>query len=237
MQKTLGLLGGMSWESTLIYYRLINQHIKEALGGLHSARLVLHSADFHDIERMQSAGDWDAAAEYLAQAALGLKLAGAEALVICTNTMHKVAETVEQRSGLPLIHIADAAAHSIKQQNLSSIALLGTRYTMEQDFYRCRLEEKFALRVLTPDSHARNEINRIIFDELCLGHFLEISRQTLCQIVAELQQQGAEGIILGCTELPLLLRAEDIALPLLDTTHLHALAAARFALGTSNIHN
>ncbi|KHN53400.1 aspartate racemase [Dickeya fangzhongdai] len=231
MQKMLGLLGGMSWESTLPYYRIINQYVKETLGGLHSARLLLHSVDFYDIEKMQSSGDWEAAADYLSQAAIGLKQAGADAIVICTNTMHKVADQVEQRCQLPIIHIADAAAAEIQRQQLATVALLGTRYTMEQSFYRGRLTERFGIQVLIPDPLQRDEINRIIFDELCLGQIRDESRQVLCRIIAELQQNGAQGVILGCTELPLLIRPDDVMIPQLDTTQLHALAAARFALG------
>ncbi|AUH01605.1 aspartate/glutamate racemase family protein [Prodigiosinella confusarubida] len=231
MQKMLGLLGGMSWESTIPYYRIINEYVKNELGGLHSARLLLHNVDFYDIEQLQSQEDWETAAHVLSEAACGLKKAGAEAIVICTNTMHKVANQVESACELPLIHIADATAISIQQQSITKVALLGTRYTMEQDFYRRRLTDLYGITVLTPDQQEREIINNIIFQELCLGKTLDASRQQFRKIIQRLEQQGAEGIILGCTEIPLLINADDAQVPLFDTTLLHATAAARYALG------
>ncbi|KAA8999962.1 aspartate/glutamate racemase family protein [Affinibrenneria salicis] len=228
--KILGLIGGMSWESTIPYYRIINEHVKQQLGGLHSARIILYSVDFHSIEQLQSTGNWSQAGVELANAALALKKAGAEAIVICTNTMHKVAPDVEAACGLPLLHIADATAQQIKEQRLSKVGLLGTRYTMEQDFYRQRIIRRHGIEVITPDEAQRATLNQIIFQELCLGKITESSRERVKQMIAQLQLQGAEGIILGCTEIPLLISAGDADIPLFDTTTLHAQAAARFAL-------
>lgn len=233
-QKVLGLLGGMSWESTIPYYRIINEYVKATLGGLHSAKLLLHSVDFHEIEQLQSSGRWDIAARQLADAAIGLKQAGAEAIVICTNTMHKVADSVEQECGLPLVHIADATATAIRQRHFSRVALLGTRYTMEQDFYRQRIGDRFGLEVLIPEQADRETVNHIIFDELCVGKIEPLSRHFLQRLVQRLAERGAEGVILGCTELPLLLAQNNATLPLFDTTHIHAVAAARYALGMSS---
>ncbi|PWC18189.1 aspartate/glutamate racemase family protein [Brenneria corticis] len=229
--KTLGLIGGMSWESTVPYYRTINEYVKNRLGGLHSARLILYSVDFHDIERFQSQGDWQQAARTLSDIAVDLRNAGAEAIVICTNTMHKVADAVEHVSQLPLLHIADAAGESIHRQGIRKVGLLGTRYTMEQDFYRKRIRRRYGIEVIIPDRSGRETVNRIIFDELCQGKIDAGSRQKYREIIKGLERQGAEGIILGCTEIPLLLSADDAGVPLFDTSTLHALAAARYALG------
>lgn len=229
--KTLGLIGGMSWESTIPYYRQINQIIKQELGGLHSAKIVLVSVDFHEIEAMQRAGDWQAAGQVLAQAARGLHAAGAEALVLCTNTMHKVASDIEAAAPIPLLHIADPCADAIKAQGLQRIGLLGTRFTMEQAFYKDRLQERHGLQVLTPDEPDRATVHRIIYEELCLGEINEESRLAYQSIIAKLIAQGAQAIILGCTEISLLIKPEHASVPLFDTTALHAQGAAMWALG------
>ena len=228
--KTIGLLGGMSWESTIPYYRLINEGIKQQLGGLHSASLLLHSVDFHEIEACQSRGEWDKAGDILAQAAIGLQQAGAEGIVLCTNTMHKVAEAIESRCSLPFLHIADATGRVISAQGMSRVALLGTRYTMEQDFYRGRLEQQFAIECLIPDADARAMINRVIFDELCLGQFTEASRQYYVEVIEALAAQGAEGVIFGCTEIGLLVPVERSPIPVFDTAAIHAADAVTFML-------
>ncbi|HCQ7755258.1 aspartate/glutamate racemase [Citrobacter sp. 50677481] len=228
--KTIGLLGGMSWESTIPYYRLINEGIKQRLGGLHSASLLLHSVDFHDIEACQQRGEWDKAGEMLADAALGLQKAGAEGIVLCTNTMHKVADAIESRCTLPFLHIADAAGRAIAAQGLSRVALLGTRYTMEQDFYRGRLEQQFAIECLVPEAEDRAKINTIIFDELCLGQFSDASRDYYVQVIEQLASQGAQGVIFGCTEIGLLVPAERSPVPVFDTAAIHAADAVAFML-------
>ncbi|EPC7252498.1 aspartate/glutamate racemase [Cronobacter sakazakii] len=232
--KTVGLLGGMSWESTIPYYRLINEGVRDRLGGLHSAQLLLHSVDFHDIEACQESGEWDKAGEMLAQAALGLERAGAQAIVLCTNTMHKVAHQIEARCALPFLHIADATGRAIEQAGLRQVALLGTRYTMEQDFYRARLEEGFGVTSLIPDAPARLRINQIIFDELCLGKITAESKCYYQQQVEILAEQGAQGVIFGCTEIGLLLGAQDCPLPVFDTAALHAADAVNFMLSDQN---
>ncbi|MFK3706899.1 aspartate/glutamate racemase [Klebsiella sp. NPDC088457] len=228
--KTIGLLGGMSWESTIPYYRLINEGIKARLGGLHSASLLLHSVDFHEIEACQSSGDWPRAGELLAQAASGLQQAGAEGIVLCTNTMHKVAGAIEDRCQVPFLHIADATGRAIAQKGLSNVALLGTRYTMEQDFYRGRLQEQFAIETRVPHCDDRQRINQIIFDELCLGTFSEASRDYYVQVIEALAEEGAEGVIFGCTEIGLLVPVESSPLPVFDTAAIHAADAVEFML-------
>ena len=228
--KTIGLLGGMSWESTIPNYRLINEGIKQQLGGLHSASLLLHSVDFHEIEACQNRGEWDKAGDILAQAAIGLQQAGAEGIVLCTNTMHKVAEAIESRCSLPFLHIADATGRVISAQGMRRVALLGTRYTMEQDFYRGRLEQQFAIECLIPDADARATINQVIFDELCLGQFTEASRQYYVEVIEALAAQGAEGVIFGCTEIGLLVPVERSPIPVFDTAAIHAADAVTFML-------
>ena len=228
--KTLGLLGGMSWESTIPYYRIVNERVRDRLGGLHSARLALYSVDFAEIERLQMQGDWDEAGRQLADAAAALQRAGAQAIVICTNTMHKVAAAVEAGSGLPLLHIADATAVRIRAAGLARIGLLGTRFTMEQDFYRERLEAH-GLDVIVPDAAQRDEVHRVIYDELCRGEILDASRERYREIMADLVRRGAEGIVLGCTEIGLLVGAADTTVPTFDTTRIHAEAAADWVLG------
>lgn len=227
--RTLGLIGGMSWESTIPYYRHINERVRERLGGLHSARLVLYSVDFAEIERLQMQGDWDEAGRRLGAAAAALARAGAEALVICTNTMHKVAAAVEAGGGLPLLHIADATAARIRAAGLARIGLLGTRFTMEQDFYRARLESH-GIAVLVPEADARATVHRVIYEELCLGVVRDDSRERYREVMADLVRRGAEGIILGCTEIGLLVGDADTTVPTFDTARIHAQAAADWAL-------
>jgi len=228
--KTLGLIGGMSWESTVPYYRMINEQVKQQLGGLHSAQLVLYSVDFARIEQLQMQGDWQAAGQILGDAAVALRRAGAEVVVLCTNTMHKVADDIERIGGLPLLHIADATAQAVQQQGIRRVALLGTRFTMEQDFYTGRLTQQSGLEVIVPDEADRNTVHRIIYEELCLGIIREASRDAYRRIMQRLESRGAGGIILGCTEIALLVGAQDAQVPVFDTTALHAAAAARFAL-------
>ncbi|HEY1137303.1 MAG TPA: aspartate/glutamate racemase family protein [Xanthomonadaceae bacterium] len=227
--RTLGLLGGMSWESTLPYYRIVNERVRQRLGGLHSAKLVLHSVDFAEIEALQHAGDWDAAGAILVDAARGLRAAGAEGLVICTNTMHLVAPAIEAAVDIPLLHIADATAARIRAAGLSRVALLGTRFTMERDFYRRRIEAA-GIEVIVPGAAQREIVHRVIYDELCLGRILDVSRDAYHAIIAGLVAQGAEGAILGCTEIGLLVGKGDATVPLFDTARIHAEAAADWAL-------
>lgn len=227
--RTLGLLAGMSWESSIPYYRIINERVRERLGGLHSARLVMHSVDFAGIEQLQMRGDWDQAGRELGEAAAGLAKAGAECIVICTNTMHKVAAAVEQGSDLPLLHIADATAARIRAAGLVRVGLLGTRFTMEQDFYSGRLAGH-GLDVVVPPPARREAVHRIIYEELCRGEVREESRQVYREIMAGLVAAGAEGVILGCTEIGLLVGPADVTVPTFDTTRIHAVAAADWAL-------
>lgn len=229
--KTLGLIGGMSWESTIPYYRQINETVRQRLGGLHSARLVLYSENFHDVERLQQAGEWEAAGALLADAARGLQAAGAQGLVLCTNTMHKVAPQIEAAVQIPLLHIADPTAEAIRAAGLTRVGLLGTRFTMEQDFYRDRLTRRHGLDVLVPEAADRETVHRIIYEELCLGRILPASRAAYLAIVARLREAGAEAVILGCTEIALLIEPQHVpAMPLFDTTRLHAEHAAAWAL-------
>lgn len=228
--KTIGLIGGMSWESTVPYYRQINETIRQRLGGLHSAKIVLYSVDFHEIERLQHAGDWDAAGLILADAARSLQAAGATFLVLCTNTMHKVASRIEDAVNIPLFHIADPTADAIKRAGHSTVGLLGTRFTMEQDFYRNRMSERHGLRVIVPGAEDRETIHRIIYEELCVGVVTAKSRGEYRRIMESMASQGAQAIILGCTEISLLVGQQDSAVPLFDTTAIHARAAAEEAL-------
>lgn len=229
--KTIGLIGGMSWESTVPYYRLINERIRHCLGGLHSAKVVLYSVDFHDIERLQHAGDWEAAGAMLAEAARSLEKAGSDFLVLCTNTMHKVVTSVEAAVAIPLLHIADPTAAEIKQAGYRTVGLLGTRFTMEQAFYRDRLSERHGLHVIVPNDADREIIHRIIYEELCLGVVLPGSRSAYIRIMESLVSEGAEAVILGCTEISLLVSEQDSRVPLFDTAAIHARAAADVALG------
>lgn len=228
--KVIGMLGGMSWESTVPYYRTVNETVKARLGGLHSARLLLYSVDFHDIERLQQAGDWTAAGARLADAARALERGGAEFLVLCTNTMHKVAPAIEAAVGIPLLHIADATADAIRAGGVSRVGLLGTRFTMEDGFYRDRLQERHGLDVLVPGPADRAEVHRVIYEELCLGDTRTASRDAYRRVIAGLVREGAEGVILGCTEIGLLVGADDSPVPLFDTAAIHARRAAEIAL-------
>lgn len=228
--KTIGLLGGMSWESTVSYYQAINQGIKAKLGGLHSAKIVLHSVDFQPIETLQHHGKWSEMGSILADAAQGVERAGADCLLICTNTMHKVADQVAQTVDIPLIHIADATAQALLINNISKVGLLGTRFTMEQDFYKQRLIDKFGIDVVTPNADERNDIHHIIYNELCLGQINKDSKQQYLDIVDGLSKKGAQAVILGCTEIALLINQQDTHVPLFDTTQIHAQAAVDFAL-------
>jgi aspartate racemase len=227
--KTIGLIGGMSWESTIPYYRQINTVIKQRLGGLHSARVILYSVDFHDIEQLQRAGDWKSAGEMLSTAARSLEAAGAEFLVLCTNTMHKVAPAIEAAVRIPLLHIADPTAAAIKRAGLSKVGLLGTRFTMEEPFIRDRLSGH-GLQILIPAHSDRETVDRIIYEELCQGILLEESRARYRGIIAGLVAMGAQAIILGCTEISLLIDQQDSAVPVFDTTSLHAREAGQWAL-------
>ncbi|WP_372996022.1 aspartate/glutamate racemase family protein [Marinobacter sp.] len=227
--KTIGLLGGMSWESTQTYYRLMNEGVKARLGGLHSAKLVLYSVDFAEIEALQHAGDWPATADILASAALSLQKAGADFLVIGTNTMHKVAPEIEQAIRIPLLHIADATAKVLARDGISRVGLLGTRFTMEQAFYRDRLEQA-GIEVIVPEEAQRNEVHRVIYEELCQGEINPASRQTYLDITTSLSERGAQAVILGCTEIGLLIRQADTPIPLYDTTKIHAAQAVEHAL-------
>lgn len=228
--KTIGLIGGMSWESTLEYYRIINQAVKERLGGFHSAKLVMYSVDFAEVEDMQHKGQWDRAAVLLTDAARRVGAAGADFALLATNTMHRVFEEIRRDAGLPLLHIADVTGREIAARGLVRVGLLGTRFTMEQEFYKGRLARDHGLDVLIPDEDERWAIHAILYDELCLGQIREASREVFRGIIARLAARGAQGIILGCTEIPLIVKQKDYGLPLFDTTDLHARAAVDLAL-------
>ena len=228
--RTIGLIGGMSWESSAEYYRLINTGVKQRLGGLHSARSVMVSVDFAQIEALQSSGRWLEAGEVLADAAQRLERAGADCVVLCTNTMHKVATTIEAAVELPLLHIADATGAAIAAAGVTRVGLLGTRFTMDEAFYVGRLEREFGLEVILPLHDDREVVNSVIYEELCLGLTRNESRRRFREIMASLVERGAQGIILGCTEITLLVNDEDADVPLFDTTRLHAAAAVAFAL-------
>ncbi|WP_421222873.1 aspartate/glutamate racemase family protein [Aeromonas enteropelogenes] len=229
--KCIGLLGGMSWESTVSYYQALNRGVKACLGGLHSARVLLSSVDFAEIERLQHAGDWPATARLLAEAARNVQAGGADFLLIGTNTMHKVAPEIEAAIDIPLLHIADATAHRLLADGVKKVGLLGTRFTMEQDFYKGRLQTRFGLEVLVPPEPQRERVHRIIYDELCLGQIREPSRAEYLAIIEGLAAAGAEAVILGCTEIALLVGEAKAAVPLYDTTAIHAEAAVTLALG------
>ena len=229
-QRLIGLIGGMSWSSSAEYYRLINQWIAERLGGLHSGRVVLYSVDFAEVAQAQHKGQWEDVAALLAEAGRSLKRAGADFLVLCTNTMHKVADEIAAGSGLPLLHIADVTGAAIQRSGLRTVGLLGTRFTMEEAFYRGRLEERFGVEVLIPAEKDREVVHRVIYEELCRDRIEEVSRRAYVEIIGRLVERGAEGIVLGCTEIPLLIRPADVDVPLFDTTRLHAEAAVDLAL-------
>ena len=228
--KTIGLLGGMSWESSLEYYRIINRAVKRRLGGLHSAQCLLFSYDFAEIETLQHADEWEKLSLLMIDGVRRLQAGGADFLVICTNTMHRMADEIEQATGMPLLHITDAAAQAIQAQGLTTVGLLGTQFTMTGDFYRTRLEEQHGLRVLIPNETDRQIVHRIIYDELVLGEIREESRESYREVIGRLAEAGAQGVILGCTEIPLLVRPSDVQLPVFDTTTLHAEAAVDWAL-------
>jgi len=224
------MLGGMSWESTASYYQLLNQGINKQLGGLHSAKLILNSVDFDEIEKLQHDGEWDRMGVILSDAAYGLQKAGAEGLIICTNTMHKLSNIISTNITIPILHIADATAQKLIANGVSSVGLLGTAFTMEQDFYKGRLVEKFGLEVLTPDAVHREMIHKIIYEELCLGKTIEASREYYSTVINSLAEQGAEAVILGCTEIGMLISQPDSVLPIYDTTLIHAEAAVAWMI-------
>ena len=228
--KTIGMLGGMSWESTETYYREINEGIKHNLGGLHSAKICLYSVDFDEIEKLQHADDWDAAAMILADGARKIEAGGADFLIICTNTMHRVASEIEQAISIPLLHIADATAHKLKDDNITRVGLLGTRFTMEHNFYKSRITELFGIEVLVPEPDERTLLHAIIYDELCLGKIENTSRQQCLEIISRLFARGAQAVVLGCTEIALLISQDHTSIPLYDTTVIHAKQAVSYAL-------
>ena len=227
--KTIGLIGGMSWESTVTYYQIINEAVKKQMGGLHSAKILLYSVDFSEIEECQSAGEWDKSAGILAQAAKGLEKAGADFIVICTNTMHKVAPMIQEQINVPILHIAEATAERLKEDHIQKVGLLGTKYTMTQEFYKNKIMQQ-GIEVIVPGQEEIETVNRVIYEELCLGRIVEESRKSYRHIIQQLKDQGAQGVILGCTEIGLLIGQEDSVLPVYDTTQIHALAAAQKAM-------
>lgn len=227
--KTIGLIGGMSWESTVTYYQIINEKTKELLGGLHSAKVLLYSVDFAEIEEYQAKGEWDKSAKSLTDIAVNLEKAGADFIVICTNTMHKVVPEISKQISIPIIHIAEATAQVIKRENLNKIALLGTKYTMTQDFYKQKLLDH-GIEVLIPDEEEIEVVHDIIYSELCLGKINPTSKQKYIDVIEKLQKKGAEGVILGCTEIGLLISQEDTSLPVFDTTQIHASEVAKIAI-------
>ena len=227
--KTIGLIGGMSWESTVTYYKIINETVKEKLGGLHSAKCILYSVDFQEIEECQANGNWEKSGEILGEAANNLEKAGADFIVICTNTMHKVVNQIKEKISIPILHIAEMTAEKILEKGLKNIALLGTKYTMEQDFYKSKLIEK-GINVIIPDKNDIEIINEVIYDELCLGTINSDSKKKFLEIVDKLRSKGAEGIILGCTEIGLLIKNEDTDVPLFDTAIIHAEQAAMYSI-------
>ena len=227
--KTIGLIGGMSWESTVTYYQIVNETVKQELGGLHSAKVLLYSVDFSEIEEYQAKGEWEKSAKVLTQAAINLEKAGADYIVICTNTMHKVAPEIHKAISIPIIHIAEATADELKKQGITKVGLLGTKYTMTQDFYKNKLLDA-DIDVVIPNDEGVEIINHIIYDELCLGIISEESKQKYLSVIAELEKKGAQGVILGCTEIGLLIQQKDTKLPLFDTAQIHATKAALFSI-------
>ena len=227
--KTIGLIGGMSWESSMTYYKVINETVKNRLGGLHSAKCIMYSVDFYDIEKCQADGNWEKSGEILGEAAYNLEKAGADFIVICTNTMHKVINQIKERISIPILHIAEMTAEKILEKKMKNIALLGTKYTMEQDFYKSKLIEK-GINVIIPDKNDIEIINNVIYDELCLGIINSNSKKKFLEIVDKLRSKGAEGIILGCTEIGLLIKNEDTDVPLFDTAIIHAEQAAMYSI-------
>ena len=228
--KTIGLIGGMSWESTQEYYRILNEETQRALGGFHSAPCILHSVDFAEIEKLQHEDRWEELTGIMVRAARTLENAGADFILICTNTMHKMADEVQRSINVPLLHLVDATAERIRQDELRKIGLLGTKFTMEQDFYKGRLSDRFGIEVIIPGNEEREFIHQVIYNELCLGVVNQTSKERFLEIIRNLISQGAEGIILGCTEIPLLVSQADFPVPIYDTTEIHAKAAVAFAL-------
>jgi aspartate racemase len=228
--KTIGLLGGMSWESTVSYYQAVNEGVRSTLGGLHSAKIAMYSVDFAEIEKLQHSGDWEATAEILTKAAKNIEAAGADFLVLCTNTMHKVAPSIEQAIQIPLLHIADATGEALVRQGIQSVALLGTAFTMEQDFYKERLAQKYGLKVLVPNAADRAIVHEVIFEQLCLGEIHRAAKAEYLRIIDSLSSQGAQAVILGCTEIGMLIKQSDTDVILFDTTTIHALRAVDYAL-------
>jgi aspartate racemase len=228
--KTIGMIGGMSWESSLEYYRIVNETIKEELGGFHSAQCVLYSVNFEEVEKLQHQGDWESLTRLMIDAAQRVKKAGADFLIICTNTMHKMADEVQDATRIPLLHIVDVTAAAIRANGQAKVGLLGTKFTMEQDFYKGRLNQRHEIDVLIPDDKERQVIHDILYNELCLGDIKELSREKFKDIIQGLVGRGAQGVILGCTEIPLIVSQKDCEIPLYDTTTLHAKAAVAFAL-------
>ncbi|EKO3404724.1 aspartate/glutamate racemase family protein [Vibrio fluvialis] len=228
--KTIGMIGGMSWESTLSYYKAINEGVKAALGGLNSAQICLYSVNFEPIEKLQHEGKWDETAQLLAQAAKSVEAGGADFLLICTNTMHKVAPEIEAQISIPILHIADATAKQLQQDGIERVGLLGTRFTMEQEFYKGRLQQQFGIDVLIPDAEQRQQVHRVIYEELCMGTIRPESRAQYVEIVEDLHRRGAQAVILGCTEIALLIQQHDTDVPLYDTTKIHAEQAVQLAL-------
>ncbi|MGG1576151.1 aspartate/glutamate racemase family protein [Fictibacillus sp. NRS-1165] len=227
--KTIGLIGGMSWESSIEYYRIINEDVKNKLGGLHSAKCILYSIDFEEMERYQAAGDWQRAGTLLGDVAQSLEKGGADFIVLCTNTMHKVIKDIERKISVPVLHIADATANQIQQAKIKKIGLLGTKYTMEKDFYKSRIES-YGIEVLVPSKEDRDAVNKIIYEELCIGKIRQTSKDYYKKVIQSLVDNGAEGIILGCTEIGLLVKREDSEVPLFDTTLIHAIESVKKAL-------
>jgi aspartate racemase len=228
--KTIGLLGGMSWESTVGYYRAINEGVRKSLGGLHSAKIIMNSVDFDPIEKLQHQGDWEGTAKILTEAALGIQAAGADFMLICTNTMHKVAPEIEAALRIPVLHIADATAEDLIGRGVETVGLLGTAFTMEQEFYKGRLTDKYRLKVIVPGDSDRKIVHNVIYEELCLGRTVESSKAAYLRIIEQLSTRGAEAVILGCTEIGMLVNQSDTDVALLDTTAIHAARAVELAL-------
>jgi len=228
--KTIGLIGGMSWESSLEYYKIINETVKEKLGGLHSAKSLMYSVDFEEIEKLQHEGNWNKLTEIMIEAAKNLEKGGADFVIICTNTMHKMADEVQENIQIPLLHMADLTGENIQKKGIKKIGLLGTKFTMEEDFYKGRLINNFGMEVLIPNKEERQIVHDVIYNELCLGKIKTSSKEKYIKIINNLVKNGAEGIILGCTEIPLLIKQEDVEISLFDTTTIHAKSAVEYAL-------
>ena len=228
--KTIGMIGGMSWESTLEYYRIMNETVKDKLGGFHSAKILIYSVDFGPVEQLQHEGDWDELTKLMVEAARRVEKGGADFLIVCSNTMHQLADAIAQSVNIPILHIADVTAEEIKKQRIQTVGLLGTKFTMEQDFYKGRLTQRHGLTVIIPSEEERNVIHSIIYDELCLGQIKDVSKEAFKGAISDLETKGAGGIILGCTEIPLIVKPSDYEVPLFDTSALHARAAVDLAL-------